>query len=100
MQSLACLCRNAAVGSRSLFRPRFLHSANALPRVAPSALRLLSLFARAVPSAPPSDEKRSALPLSRGYREGAGCARRPKFAIQYGKHTAKHGQYTKPNVTL
>ena len=40
------------------------------------------------------------LPLNRGYREGAGCARRPKFTIQYGKHTAKHGQYTKPNVTL
>lgn len=24
----------------------------------------------------------------------------PKFAIQYGKRTQRHGQYTNPNVTL
>ena len=100
MQSLACLCRNAAAGSRSLFRPRFLHSANALPRVAPSALRLLSLSARAVLFYFSLMRNVHPLPLNRGYREGAGCARCPKFAIQYGKHTAKHGQYTNPNVTL
>ena len=30
-----------------------------------------------------------------------GCLHRcPKFAIQYGKHTKKHGQYTNPNVTV
>ena len=30
-----------------------------------------------------------------------GCLHRcPKFAIQYGKHTKRHGQYTNPNVTL
>ena len=29
-----------------------------------------------------------------------GCLHRcPKFAIQYGRHTKKHGQYTNPNVT-
>lgn len=30
-----------------------------------------------------------------------GCLHRcPKFAIQYGKNTKKHGQYTNPNVTV
>lgn len=30
-----------------------------------------------------------------------GCLHRcPKFAIQYGSHTEKHGQYTNPNVRL
>ena len=30
-----------------------------------------------------------------------GCLHRcPKFAIQYGKRTQRHGQYTNPNVTL
>ena len=30
-----------------------------------------------------------------------GCLHRcPKFAIQYGKKTKKHGQYTNPNVKL
>ena len=30
-----------------------------------------------------------------------GCLHRcPKFAIQYGKNTQRHGQYTNPNVTL
>ena len=30
-----------------------------------------------------------------------GCLHRcPKFAIQYGKHTKKHGQYTNPNVKV
>lgn len=30
-----------------------------------------------------------------------GCLHRcPKFAIQYGKNTEKHGQYTNPNVKL
>ena len=30
-----------------------------------------------------------------------GCLHRcPKFAIQYGKNTKKHGQYTNPNVKL
>ena len=30
-----------------------------------------------------------------------GCLHRcPKFAIQYGKNTKKHGQYTNPNVTI
>lgn len=30
-----------------------------------------------------------------------GCLHRcPKFAIQYGKSTRKHGQYTNPNVTV
>ena len=69
--------RRWAAGSRSLFRPRFLHSANALPRVAPSALRLLSLSARAVLFYFSLMRNVQPLPLSRGYREGAGCARRP-----------------------
>lgn len=30
-----------------------------------------------------------------------GCLHRcPKFAIQYGKNTQRHGQYKNPNVTL
>ena len=30
-----------------------------------------------------------------------GCLHRcPRFAIQYGKHTKQHGQYTNPNVHL
>ena len=30
-----------------------------------------------------------------------GCLHRcPKFAIQYGKNTVKHGQYTNPNVKV
>ena len=30
-----------------------------------------------------------------------GCLHRcPKFAIQYGKNTKKHGQYTNPNVKI
>ncbi len=30
-----------------------------------------------------------------------GCLHRcPKFAIQYGKNTARHGQYTNPNVKV
>ena len=30
-----------------------------------------------------------------------GCLHRcPKFAIQYGRNTKKHGQYTNPNVKL
>ena len=30
-----------------------------------------------------------------------GCLHRcPRFAIQYGRHTKEHGQYTNPNVTI
>lgn len=30
-----------------------------------------------------------------------GCLHRcPRFAIQYGKHTKQHGQYTNPNVRI
>ena len=30
-----------------------------------------------------------------------GCLHRcPKFAIEYGKNTTKHGQYTNPNVKV
>ena len=30
-----------------------------------------------------------------------GCLHRcPRFAIQYGRRTARHGQYTNPNVKL
>ena len=67
--------RRWAGSARSLCRPKFLHSANALPRVVTPVLRPPSLFARAVlknstfsrtftpsPNPPPPDEKRNPLP--------------------------------------
>ena len=74
---ISIVARRWAAGSRSLCRPKFLYSAIPLPRVAPSALRLLSLSARAVLFYFSLMRNVQPLPLSRGYREGAGCARCP-----------------------
>ena len=78
---ISTLARRWAACSRFLFRPRFLYPANFLPRVNPLALILLSLFARAVPSVPPPDEKLPSHPFERGLPRGAGCARCPARPI-------------------
>ena len=76
-QPASTAARRWAACSRSLFRPKFLHSAIPLPRVVPPLFPLFRFSLARCRSFFSLMRNVQPLPLSRGYREGAGCARCP-----------------------